>query len=180
MRALDHLTQPVLYLFVFSLVALGLISSYFIRNYQPRFELTDIKVPIKGTSQRTLTSTPAGILALRCDGYWYGRLGNNILSILGAAAKAHSIGMHFGLVACEHSTLNLTSFMLPNSSEILASYEPGEAMHLYKIRQQDKEAEGIWVTTLIFPSITACISRDIVRPMLAHLIQAERKYSEDA
>jgi hypothetical protein len=134
----------------------------------------------------TRLTAQSGVVALYCGNEgWYARLGNNIMTVLGAAAEARFYGMQFGIKDCYHDVLNLTSLRLPDSKEILRHLPPEKAYFLHFIKyagssRQHDNGKDKDAGEFIFPAITPCISRDIVRPMLAHLAQRERKYSEDA
>lgn len=126
------------------------------------------------------------VLALYCDDQgWPGRLGNNIMSVLAAATEACFYGMQFGVKDCHHDILNLTSLQLPESKEIMRQLSREQAFYRHFVkyvgttRRQDRGKHHD-AGEFIFPAITPCISKDIVRPMLAHLAEGERKYSEDA
>jgi hypothetical protein len=186
MRARNPSTpgQGVAYILASVFLVMGLFFFYF----QTNFSCTIVEMakrrgrPAAGSTSTKALSAYGKVLALRCENNnWFARLGNNMLSIISAAGKAHSLGMRFGIVGCEHSTLNLTTLLLPDSSEILMSHNPEEAYHLYMVSfSKQDQGEQYWVVEWIFPSITACISRDIARSMLSHLAAKERKYSEDA
>ncbi|KAL4543464.1 hypothetical protein Ndes2437B_g01297 [Nannochloris sp. 'desiccata'] len=132
-------------------------------------------------------STPRGAVVLQCGASfqqrWYGRLGNNILSILNAALDAEIKGLDFLLKDCSHSILNLAPYdyysrQNSRKTAIKQILTPAEAFYI-NIYNYPQELEGL---ELILPFPAACCSRKrILTPLLEKFYSdtAALKYSPD-
>jgi len=133
-------------------------------------------------------STQRGAMVLQCGATfqesWFGRLGNNILSILNAALDAESRGLRFFLKDCFHPILNLASYNYYSrtnyeKSAVKQIITPAEAFFI-NIYNYPQELEGV---ELILPFPAACCSsKRILTPLLKDLysIQTATKYLSDA
>ena len=141
--------------------------------YQKNSEAAEVAVTSAPGSSSS--SPQRGAVVLQCGGIfqqsWYGRLGNNILSILNAALDAESKGLSFFLKDCSHSILNLAPFdyySWQNSEKtaIKQIITPAEAFFI-NIYNYPEELEGL---ELILPFPAACCSRKrILTPLLKNL-----------
>jgi hypothetical protein len=183
---------------IFALKAVSIIVSIvWFSNAWPMHAERDLSPPLTknnaaaGALSSALSSPlQRGAVILQCgpnfQQQWYGRLGNNILSIFNAALDAQSRGLGFSLKDCSHPVLDLISYDYYNNSnfrttrsDIKQSLTPAEAffINIYDYPQQLGGLE------LILPFPAACCSkRRILTPLLEKYYShpAAFKYSADA
>lgn len=129
-----------------------------------------------------------GAVILQCgpnfEHNWYGRLGNNIISIFNAALDAESRGLDFSLKDCSHSILNLAPYDYysrkhPKATPIKQVLTPAEAFYI-NIYNYPRELDGL---ELLLPFPAACCSRKrILSPPLAkfYTSPAAFKFSQES
>ena len=124
-----------------------------------------------------------GSLILYCGGNWfdnwYGRTGNNILSVFNAALTAKMLGLKFAIRNCSHSIMDLTPLTIDHLQGVKDEKQlfltPTDAFYLH----MDPE------TGLTLPLEACCMRRSILTPLVKHLTTANsaaasKRYSPDA
>jgi hypothetical protein len=111
-----------------------------------------------------LQNPQEGLLLLDCR-EWYGRLGNNIVSFLSAAIKAHSLSLAFAVTHdCRHYAMDMTLFHMENTSqwELRRKMTASESFAGDILRFPGTDPEE-WL--IRFPNFAHCL----LQPLLHHL-----------
>ncbi|KAG7668115.1 hypothetical protein NADE_005160 [Nannochloris sp. 'desiccata'] len=133
------------------------------------------------TSLPSLPSNPTfGTFVMYCEGNkWAGRTGNNIISVLSAALRAHALGMDFKIINCTHDILDLSHLSL----------DPGNDLSILNVKESDMmSTSGAFKTFVtstgmrILPKEACCLKNNILPPLLKKITTspAASKYSPDS
>jgi len=109
-----------------------------------------------------------GTFLMYCEEYegehfWFGRTGNNIISLFSAALRAHSVGLDFKIVNCTHDLLDISHLSL----------DPGDVSHLdiqdtisaYNAYWNYRTSTGVFV----LPVSSCCLKKSILPPLLRNI-----------